>query len=907
MDLKQMFATDKTALQQLVALLQFYLERKAEKMAALAAAEDSKLEDARIDNILCFFRNLLMPTRSTVDKELSARDRGIHWSLVGAMARADLFATLAVLFSSREDATAQYTNIVYVTAEIHALAFRLSTPRELAKSVIRHSKHVQVDKRSENEKEEECDAPSADGEPIDSSAPSTRLTPSQKPCSGLRAALLRERSLLGGSRAVLKSARWTNRFSGEFLTTSKTTSLVGNKRMSNSMQNPRDRITSICNIMPSPRQGPDTMCQAARQANSEILGLIGASSRPRIMVSNRKTARCYAERADLQELGHVELGKLAHTLVQDYFTHLISELRARIADHRLRSNIDEMWKGRCHFILLVGVVVGYQREISALQSSSRSDAHSSEISIRHVRMDRALALNRDLELDWKAVEVAIDVESFKLVFDVLIEAREEKDRVAELEMASSALKEMLNFLQGMALCNQTSPELTPREVALNTLEDVFQNEGYLEAPSVLARDFDPKIHSFRHLANAIEIAFTFTTTLMDSELEHITVMRHRKRRQKNKAKCKETFSNDDAEEQDNTSVGRPLRQIAESADHGRLNGAQNICGTGHDVLINGAGVLEPNDRTGDIVHTAPQTSELPQVQSNTFGDEIAEDVELLCNVSMSSSDYASVEEETELKPDDVDADCVSDLGDIDGEVASGHETQDALLNSELQLDVSSRGDRNPENSATVPHESKSAVAAMADHDDDEDGEYTVEPQYAGDNEMIDHGQGEQDSSEEAACEVEACDIIRRFARPKALQNLMLAIRVALCIEAFLPVPEGSRELVSISLVARSVAILKSVWLVAGSRERGAFRCAFYNLATLQLFGLAIGLANIGNCSRSSILEHFANLGREVSVEFYDMLAVNPTLLVDSLFLSEISTQRLYASKKQQKDWMESEQ
>jgi hypothetical protein len=124
----------------------------------------------------------------------------------------------------------------------------------------------------------------------------------------------------------------------------------------------------------------------------------------------------------------------------------MSELRARIADHRRRSNVDETWKGRCHFILLFGAVVGYQRELSALQYLSRTEAHSSEISIRHARIDKALALNRGLELEWKAVEVTIDVESFKLVFDVLNEAREENDRVADLEMASSALKGMLNFL-----------------------------------------------------------------------------------------------------------------------------------------------------------------------------------------------------------------------------------------------------------------------------------------------------------------------------------------------------------------------------------------------------------------------------------------------------------------------------
>jgi hypothetical protein len=45
-------------------------------------------------------------------------------------------AAFAVLFSSREDSTAQYTDVVYVMGEILAFAFRLSTPRDLGKSVI---------------------------------------------------------------------------------------------------------------------------------------------------------------------------------------------------------------------------------------------------------------------------------------------------------------------------------------------------------------------------------------------------------------------------------------------------------------------------------------------------------------------------------------------------------------------------------------------------------------------------------------------------------------------------------------------------------------------------------------------------------------------------------------------------
>jgi hypothetical protein len=50
-----------------------------------------------------------------------------------------------------------------------------------------------------------------------------------------------------------------------------------------------------------------------------------------------------------------------------------------------------------------------------------------------------------------------------------------------------------------------APELTPCGVAPVLPRICFK----VKALFMLARDFDPKIHCFRHLANAIEIALTF--------------------------------------------------------------------------------------------------------------------------------------------------------------------------------------------------------------------------------------------------------------------------------------------------------------------------------------------------------------------------------------------------------------
>jgi hypothetical protein len=818
------------------------------------------------------------------------------------MARADLFDTLSVLFASREDATVQYTNIVYVTAEVYALAFRHSTPRELAKSAFRISK-ASIDAESRSV-EAPNDGHKANAEVEFARTAESRI-PSQRnaPRSGLRAALLRERSTLGGARSVLKSARWTNRYSGEFSTTSNQTALVGNKRMWHAIESGEERIASVL-TMSSTTQGPDAMLSMALQSNSEILGLLGASGRAKIVTTTRKSALSHTVRTDLQDQGRAELGKITLAMIDESFVHLMSELRERISDFRVRNNVEETWRGRRQFMVLASAGLGFQRELAVLRSGC-GEPVAIEPSISQISMERALGPRKDLAVDWKPVEAAIDAESIKLTFEALIEARDDRDRIPELEMASSAIKEMLNFLQCMIMCDQASLGLTSRELALNTLEEVFQNEAFLEAPSLIAKEFDPKCHSFRHLANAVEIAFTFTAALMDNELKQITVMRPRRRKPRTAAKKKQSSLEESADKSKGLLDDRCLHSSERSASEG------NECGNDKDAC-GGTGVTgtsyaadeveEAKDDQMDVVKFGTDNVQLPLCTDGIDGPG-SFGILRAADSSPISPNSLAVSTRERPKPDNVVEDKAGDCNDRcrGGEPSpegstwpATNESREGLLNDSESEDETKLED----DCGTV---SKPYILPK----EDDYGGRTIKSQD--EDELETEGREAEDSDVpgEAACEVESADVIRRFARPRALQHIMLAMRVAICMDEYLPIPEGSRNVSSLALVARSVAVLNSIWQVSGSSERGAFRCAFYNVATLNLCGLAISLSENRKCSDGSILHYFASLGREISNGFHSMLAFNPTLLVDALFFPELSTQRLYASKQYQKETMES--
>jgi len=122
------------ALCAIVQLLQYYVERKAEKMARFAPAEESKIEDARMENILTFFRNILSPPRATPGQEshINTRDAQLHLAIVGVLHDSDLYATMSVLFGDRSEARGHLTRLVFVVADVYRHTFRLATPKEVA-------------------------------------------------------------------------------------------------------------------------------------------------------------------------------------------------------------------------------------------------------------------------------------------------------------------------------------------------------------------------------------------------------------------------------------------------------------------------------------------------------------------------------------------------------------------------------------------------------------------------------------------------------------------------------------------------------------------------------------------------------------------------------------------------------
>jgi hypothetical protein len=981
MDLKHTFASNPIALHPIVSLLQFYMQRKAEKMESLSAAQDAKLEDARIDNILRFFRNLLTPPRSGVNRELMGRDRGTHIALVGAMGGAVLFDTLSILFASEEDARAQYTNIVYIVSEIYSLAFRHSTARDLARAVRPRSSTLDAaianttskavifrpaampkgePQRSVFDEADETPA-GADGNFSDAEAsampapttksiasiadPAVRTKSSVAAAFGLRAALQRERSLIVGSRSVVASARWANRHSGGFISVAKPTPAAAVVQPAN--RAPRGspsavakaaaataaattkrlmskRIVSARNMTSGQKAGAAGVMQAGMRLNSEILCLLGAKGRPRISIATGKSSISRHVRSDLIDKGRKALGQIAQQLVNDCFSLLITELRERITDSSLNGSDDESWMARRFYLILVATVTGFQHELGLMIASAKvPERHVASQSIKSAAMEAALGVPRTVKIDWEAVESAINLESFKLVFDSVLVAREDKNLVKEMELATAAVKEMMKMLQSMTVSAQPAPvenpdepvfgkgcenvendyasypvigvgrapsssrrttlslncenaltkdddiegeigdneatistsdghdvtpenqcamavdkssddeelpvnnkmptfaperpriKLSPREIALNTLEELFEREEYLEAPSMLAKEFDSRVHSFGHLANVIEIAFTFTATLLDNDLTHITVSRKRKRK-KSKAK-KEIISRISAEVEYEAGGCNDQKEISPGE-----NGEHN-----DDKCFAFGAVGDEDD--GNLL-PAHEAEANPRSKA-----------EATAGVTYNSAMDSAVPTE-EVLHSAIRAEHVED--------AVGNERDD-LENGDI-----------------------------SDNDDDYDNDGYVN----------------------AVCEIEGTDVIRRFAHPKALQHIALAIRAGMCKSSdlsglILPMPESSGDLIDIAIVAKSVAVLQSVWRVIETRERGAFRCAFYNYAMLHLLGVAMAAADMGDVADGTVLGSIALFGRDVTKEFFAMLTVNPSLLMDSLFFMDLSTQRMYTNKR----------
>lgn len=1245
MDLKHALAATPGAIEAIVSMLQHYMERKANNDANLVPAAESRVVEARIDNILRFFRNLLTPPRSTVARELMSRDRGTHIALVGACMRADLFVTLNLLFMDHDEARNLDTRIVLLVSEIYALALRCSSARDLAATVARTRRNRSPGERaigarqglfssgpnhgrsceetvgsgSDDELDLGTDVPDNDvtcsGGGSGGGAGSRRPTEEDSDrargaaptfarggsralpgaAGGLRAALQRERSLVGGGRSVVASGRWTNRHSGSFHVVAAAAGKEGGSNdapgtASASALNPTGRsavaapraksltskrIVSVRNVSSRVgKTGTAGALQAGLKISSELLCILGAKNRPKLATISGRSVVAHAIRADLVNSGTLALGEIVSDLVSDVFPVLIVELRERISSAR-EKNAENHWAGRRFYLTLVAIVTGFQRELASrlgmelMLDGGKGFAaklpHGSTIT------DANFEVARDLDsrvfVGWEAVRDAIDIESFKLVFEAVNEAREDgREHVKELELGTAAIKEMMKLLQCMsssparggsssngadgrqkgavddakgtgdhhisvpvaktalvitmgkrqeiatdpeiegksdklgmmvekrsgvvntvdgsgildgveatddAACQRIDahapavdtenaredrPEggpalgkvedntpfsfatpLSARDIALNTLEQLFEQGPFIDTPSALAKEFDPRVHSFGHLVNAIEIAFTFTETLLGKDFTRINVARKKTKRAKSKKLRKQKVESPPANLAVDTPKDPPPAkpQSYSPADPPLAKPDANIptdSPSTEPVAI--ASSAAQDDEAVIEGGSKPASDVEPLSMSGTVGSRTRKKI----IEESDESDSAEVELVVGTANDGKDCqDCVEARGSCEKEIdetrAAGvdgqgkrdedgfikpplnaektvthigrpsFEANDNSLSPEAALDGTEDVEMQPRDGSTLPtggpvndvadamtgrgltesssvskttpdvseelndrektemqgeewncggetHQGVSLEGNGADHrknregedkcgegaeiaemeteiskklDDMKDARKDVDVKKDGEaskDEDANDNEGENDASSdeseeesgigEALCEVEGTDVIRRFATPKTVQHIALTIRAALCCVSgvsgsILPVPEGSKELHSLPLVAKSLVVLQSVWKVAGSRDRGAFRCAYFNYATLHLFGIAMATAESQRAKEDTILGKLAEFGRDVTQEFYKVLTVNPALLMDTLFFPDISTQRLYASKMHQKSIMAAEE
>ncbi|KAI0558867.1 Timeless protein [Gracilaria domingensis] len=551
-----------------VALLQYYLERKAAKIEALSSAESCRLEDARIDNILTFFRNILSPPRTKQGDPLLTTDAGTHLALVSALYKADFYATLSVLFaaSSPEEMKLHTTDTVFLSADIYAFTFRHSSPRTMFHTLRCHPYLRQPNSTLQDVADSESKT--------ESRIPPVR-TISKTRASKLRTALLKERAAIGGSRAVTAGARWTNRHSGGFSYHKASDPEARPATVAVPMKTSAKRvISSKAFVQAKISFNPRRPFQEAVLVNSQVLCLWAAKKRS---VSLSSTAGRAVEqvRKDLQDSGLHAMVKIASEFIDTGFSGFVREIRGRIAEMKERTkreNPETLTRAQRSFLSVIGCVVGFQRErYGKVRKGKFEEERSLNADIHQNHMKAVLSADfKILKKEWKTVDAAIEVETFQLAFRVLVEAFEalrstgkDEANISSIEVATFAVLEMMKMLQGMSAHVEMKEEetleqtteantLTPRELALNTLEDLFREEVFLNAPANLAKDFNSKLFSFRHLTNIVELGYAFTSILMDEEELHRLQVNKKKRTRKKKAVPDETgpvAEKDDEEEQ----------------------------------------------------------------------------------------------------------------------------------------------------------------------------------------------------------------------------------------------------------------------------------------------------------------------------------------------------------------------
>lgn len=897
-------AESRQALQAIVSLLQYYIERKTEKQIALAPAEQSKLEDARIDNILRFFRNLLAPPRTAAGSDVLTRDKSVHLALVGSLVKADLYSTINIFFSSKEESAGQFTDLVFLAADIYAQTFRHTNPRQMYDTYRKYfasskPKIEMSEKKETTETKKPAEKTSVFDEPYDKPsepiiAPQKEIKkPSRKPsiATSLRAAIQRERSTVGGSRALAPSARWTSRHSGGVSEKKKSTttgrSTNGNTASNTTTSSAQDKsnvlgistssgisqrkriISAQAAIQSTLSFNPRRPLQDQVRVNSDILCLNAAKKRASVFKrehANKKVTN--AMRRDLQTEGLRGLVSLASELIDDSFGCFLRELRHRIQDVKERSAFDEMSslkKANHSFLTITAAVVGFQRErFGKIYKNSLDDTRPLNADIHENNMKAVLASDfKIVRTEWRAVDSAIELESFQLVFSILVESFDnlKKNGKSEIdvnmvELATSSILQMMKLLQGMATVNDNkgqerveSPEnvdsenkkldLTPRELALNILEQLFEREAFLNASADLAREYCPKTYSFKHLTNVVEVAHAFTTILLDEE-EFAKLQVNRKKRVKRKKKIEEDPEGEGEGEGDQVKEPDNVPKESENQDE----------------------IDKPKE--GDINNEEDESGSIEKKESNS--EE---------NTSM----------DTEQIPTEVDH--------IESSTKSPEKPSVKEL---LQADV--EVERRRLKAKSVMKVTKDSGTKPADNDETK--------QLA--EELGDSDTSDSDDGLPELREIESIGIVRKFANFKAIDSLLLPIRVAICENSTLsgkayPIPEGSNPLLHPVITAKSAHVLAAIWRVAKIQERGVHCGQFFSYGIMHLVALVQSFAKEQRVLPHSVLERFATFGKDVTSVFFKWLAINPGLSLDLFFVMDRMSCQMHISYMRDRDEM----
>lgn len=939
-DLRTTLATHTPSLVAFVALLQYYIDRKAEKQAALVPAEQAKLEDARIDNILRFFTNILSPPRDDVPQALFDRDRPVHLALVGALVSTEFYSTLSVLFSTPEDARSHFTDLVFLVSEIFALTYRHTTPRQLYRFSRQHDRKTTEKKLlvKSPTKQSVFDKPSERALAVQK----PDLKPRRSSTSALRDALARDRSI-GAARAITASARWSNRHSGaitavprEQQSRGKAPATVGMKRISST----RSAVTD------SKGFNPMYDLQQALGLNSELLCLNSAKRRRVTLMKKTANQIVKTVRRDLQEAGMSAMVGLTEEMIDVSFKNLVRELRERIIETKERAVADEsgiLCTAKRSFLAIVAAGVGYQREArgkvykTALQAGSKS-------SLMHENSMKAI-INSDFKIveQWKDVEAAVDLESLALVFDVLVETCDQLKesgknglKVSTVEMATCTLLEMMKLLEGMSAVKKNDDdtegddedELSPRDISLTRMEELFEKESYLTAPAELAKQFTARLFSFQHLSNIVELAHTLTSILLnEKEFRRLQVA---KKKRRTKAKSKE-----DVKEIEKDPEFNPSKEVQRTSDEAHVTPESKPDDSASKADSAGSEADNAESRADDVASKA-EDAKANIGDGETKLDKLSDSPEkddqpLSDNKRLTDAAQAANDKQTEPtclddKRDGAVSKTVSDDesnvpskpsaaesekdASGDGEASGTNAAMDdnvSKIKSMLAADEKDAAKNRPE----VAVESKVQKMLLADQQAVKDGQpqpkYVLNKEEAFSKDMVDVNSrvvadidAEESDDEIDLRMINSTSIVRRFAHTKALETLLVPLRTALCQASELsgqvyPTPDGSQMLNSATVVAKSANVISSIWEVAKDQERGGPCGQFFNFSILHTLNIAMVAGGHLKVDEKSVLGSVRTLAEDVTKEFMTWLTVNPALMYEIFFPMDKTTAKAYAS------------